>query len=107
MPSAEEPDVRFTLANERTFLAYERTAIGLLVAAVGVLHLLAGSWAERVLGFGLLAASGLTALMGWRRFREADAAIRNGEPLPTGPGVPVVVVSILVLVVLVGLSVLV
>jgi putative membrane protein len=31
-----EPDYRFTLANERTFLAWERTALGLLAAAVAV-----------------------------------------------------------------------
>jgi len=29
-----EPDYRFTLANERTFLAWQRTALGLLAAAV-------------------------------------------------------------------------
>src|SRR3984893_15268857 len=36
-PVAEgEPDYRFTLANERTFLAWQRTALGLLAAAVAV-----------------------------------------------------------------------
>jgi len=34
-----EPDYRFTLANERTFLAWQRTALGLLAAAVAVVHL--------------------------------------------------------------------
>ena len=34
-----EPDYRFTLANERTFLAWERTALGLLAAAVAVVQL--------------------------------------------------------------------
>ncbi|HET7074401.1 MAG TPA: DUF202 domain-containing protein, partial [Mycobacterium sp.] len=29
-----EPDYRFTMANERTFLAWQRTALGLLAAAV-------------------------------------------------------------------------
>ena len=34
-PDAEaEPDVRYTLANERTFLAWNRTALALVVAAV-------------------------------------------------------------------------
>ena len=35
-----EPDYRFTLANERTFLAWERTALGLLAAAVAVVQLI-------------------------------------------------------------------
>jgi hypothetical protein len=34
-----ELDYRFTLANERTFLAWQRTALGLLAAAVAVVHL--------------------------------------------------------------------
>ena len=29
-----EPDYRFTLANERTFLAWQRTSLGLMAAAV-------------------------------------------------------------------------
>ena len=33
----EEPDARFTLANERTFLAWVRTSLALLAAVLGVL----------------------------------------------------------------------
>jgi putative membrane protein len=100
-------DPRYSLANERTFLAYERTAVGLLVAAVGALHLLQDSWAEYALGVGLLVAAALTSVVGWLRFQQADAAIRDGRPLPRGIGVPVVVAAVLVLSVLAGLSVLV
>ena len=35
-----EPDVRFTFANERTFLAWSRTALALVVAGLGVVQLL-------------------------------------------------------------------
>ena len=35
-----EPDVRFTLANERTFLAWNRTALALVVAGLGIVQLL-------------------------------------------------------------------
>ncbi len=38
-----EPDYRFTLANERTFLAWQRTALGLLAAAVAVVQFVPGS----------------------------------------------------------------
>ena len=34
-----EPDYRFTLANERTFLAGQRTAFGLPAAAIAVVQL--------------------------------------------------------------------
>ncbi|WP_159944771.1 MULTISPECIES: YidH family protein [unclassified Nocardiopsis] len=39
-------DYRFTLANERTFLAWVRTALALLAGAVAVLHLLPLGWAD-------------------------------------------------------------
>ena len=35
-----EPDARFTLANERTFLAWNRTALALVVAGLGIVQLL-------------------------------------------------------------------
>lgn len=35
----DEPDYRFTMANERTFLAWQRTALALMAAAVAVVHL--------------------------------------------------------------------
>jgi putative membrane protein len=55
------PDVRFSLANERTFLAYERTAIGLVAAALAVFHLLDPSLAQKVLGLLLLGAAVVAA----------------------------------------------
>jgi Predicted membrane protein len=33
-----EPDPRFTFANERTFLAWSRTALALVVAGLGVVQ---------------------------------------------------------------------
>ena len=39
-PAGDEPDYRFTLANERTFLAWVRTALALDAAGLAVLHLL-------------------------------------------------------------------
>jgi hypothetical protein len=35
-----EPDPRYTFANERTFLAWSRTALALVVAGLGVVQLL-------------------------------------------------------------------
>jgi putative membrane protein len=86
-----EPDIRFTLANERTFLAWVRTAIGLVAAGVAVFHLFDESAATTTLALVLLAAAALSGFAGWSHFRRADAAIRRGELLPTDT----VVVSIL------------
>ncbi|PUA82288.1 YidH family protein [Nocardioides currus] len=78
-----EPDIRFTLANERTFLAWVRTAIGLIGAGVAVFHLLDQSAATTILSVVLLASGALTGLVGFVHFRAADLAIRAGERLPT------------------------
>ena len=100
-----EPDYRFTLANERTFLAWQRTALGLLAAAVAVVQLvpeLSIAGARHVLGIilGLLAI--LTAGMGILRWQQVDRAMRRDLPLPRHPtpiylGIGLVLVGLLTL----------
>jgi putative membrane protein len=100
-----EPDYRFTLANERTFLAYERTAIGLVAASVAVLQIFEG-WEHTLLGV-LLLITGLAASAGgYLRFRRVDAAIRAGEPLPANPVVHVLAGAVLVCMVAAAVAVL-
>jgi putative membrane protein len=85
--AACEPDYRFTLANERTFLAWERTALGLLAAAVAVVQLIPDlgiAEARHVLGALLAVLATLTAGVGLRRWVQVDRAIRAGMPLPRG-----------------------
>ena len=103
--SVPEPDIRFSLANERTFLAYERTAIGLVAAALAVLHLLEPSWPQRLLGLLLLASAVVAAGGGWLRFRQAERAIREGRDLPAGTTVHVMALAVLVVIVAAGISV--
>ena len=100
-----EPDYRFTLANERTFLAYERTAIGLVAASVAVLQIFEG-WDHVLLGVALLVAGAVAALGGYLRFRRVDAAIRAGEPLPTNTAVHLLAGAVLVCMVAAAISVL-
>jgi putative membrane protein len=98
-----EPDYRFTLANERTFLAWQRTALGLLASAVAVVQLipeLSISGARHVLGIILALLAILTAGMGILRWKQADRAMRRGLPLPRHPtpmylGIGLVVVGLL------------
>ena len=83
-----EPDYRFTMANERTFLAWQRTALGLLAAAVALVQLvpeLTIPGARRVLGVGLAVLAILTSGMGLVRWQQADRAMRRGDPLPRHP----------------------
>ena len=80
-----EPDPRWSLANERTLLAYGRTSLALVVAGLAV----AGSysvadvpvWLSAV-GLPVIALGGAVAVAGRQRFLRAQRAMRMGEPLP-------------------------
>lgn len=80
-----EPDYRFTLANERTFLAWQRTALGLLAAAVAVTQFLpelSTPGLRHVLGAAVGVLAMLTAGAGLRRWHRVDSAMRRDLPLP-------------------------
>jgi putative membrane protein len=86
--SGEEPDYRFTLANERTFLAWQRTALGLLAAAVAVIQFVPDMrvpGARHILGLTLTVLSMVTAGVGLWRWRQVDRAMRTGTTLPRHP----------------------
>jgi putative membrane protein len=77
-------DYRFTLANERTFLAYLRTALALDGAALAVAQFLdlRPAWLAPLLAI-VLAAAGLSAGIGaMLRWRANARAIEAGRPLP-------------------------
>lgn len=83
--TGRRPDYRFSLANERTFLAWIRTSLALIAGAVGIdqfaSHL--GSGAIRT-GFAvvLFAAGGLLAATSYRRWAAAEAAMRQDTDMP-------------------------
>lgn len=97
-----EPDPRFTLANERTFLAWIRTSLALLAAAVALLAL------DLPLHAGLqLAAAAIFALAAlgaavwaWFSWAAVERAMRLGSALPglgIGGGLAAMLVVALVL----------
>jgi putative membrane protein len=98
-------DYRFTLANERTFLAWQRTALGLLAASVAIIQLvpeLGIPGGRHVLGALLAVLATLTAGMGLLRWEQVDRAMRRGKPLPRHPtpiylGVGLIVIGVLIL----------
>ncbi|MGH3794528.1 MAG: YidH family protein [Pseudonocardiaceae bacterium] len=80
-----EPDYRFTLANERTLLAWLRTALGLLAAAIAVVHLVPGlglPGARKVIGTILAGLATTLAVTSTVRWRAVQAAMRRGADLP-------------------------
>jgi putative membrane protein len=80
-----DPDYRFTLANERTFLAWIRTALALIAAGAAVTSLLPRLGTERprsLLGLGLLLLGMTVAGGSYRRWDRNERALRLGVALP-------------------------
>lgn len=81
----EAPDYRFSLANERTFLAWIRTALGFLAAGVG-LDQLAPDFAtpliRELLALLLCLFAGGLAIYGYLRWLRNEKAMRLKEDLP-------------------------
>ena len=104
-----EPDYRFTLANERTSLVWQRTTRGLRAAAVAVVQLvpeLVIPGARHVVGGVFAALTIFTAVTGIHRWEQVNKAMRRGLPLPRhriplrlGAGLPLIAVLGLALIV--------
>ena len=105
----EEPDARFTLANERTFLAWVRTALAMLAGAVAV-HAPAielDEWVKNTISLVLLGAASLAVTQSWLRWRAVEVSIRTGQPLPgfAGPAMLAAVIGVLIVGVAIGVLV--
>ncbi len=78
----DDPDYRFTLANERTFLAWIRTSLALAAGGLAAVALIDDVPNQRFVGVGLLALSFVTAASSYRRWSLNERAMRLDEPLP-------------------------
>ena len=102
----QEPDPRFSLANERTFLAWIRTALALVAgaAAVDALPLPLADTVQNLLAGGLALAGLLTAGAAWRGWSRTERAMREDRPLPANPAMLVVLVAVAVVAVVLGVA---
>jgi putative membrane protein len=83
-----EPDVRFTYANERTFLAWNRTALALIATGVAATQLLPDfhvNGGRRILGLPLIALGALVAISSFLHWKANEQAMRRNQPLPRSP----------------------
>ncbi|MEV4235051.1 YidH family protein [Nocardia sp. NPDC050408] len=95
----DEIDYRFTLANERTFLAWMRTSLGLLAGGVAVHTLvqpLRMSGLRRTLAMSCIVLAVIIAVGAYGHWRRVGRAMRNGEPLPNTIMVPILSAGIAV-----------
>src|SRR3954469_8093988 len=99
---ADPPDYRFTLANERTLLAWLRTGLALVAGGVAVATYapdLGVRWGSTALALALALLGLGAALGGYVRWRANEAAIRADRPLPdswVAPALVAVVAAVLV-----------
>jgi putative membrane protein len=103
--TAEEPDYRFTYANERTFLAWVRTSVALIgvgVAAVQFLPPLDVPGGRRADGTAFIALGAVICLVARQQWAANDRAMRAGGALPRSVLVPVVTVGVTLLAVVVA-----
>jgi len=97
VPEETEPDVRFTYANERTFLAWNRTALALIATGVAATQLLPEFHipnGRQILGVPLVALGALVALTSYRQWRANERAMRRRLPLPSSPMTAVLSIGI-------------
>lgn len=98
-PDGKEPDPRFTLANERTFLAWIRTALAFLAGGVAFEALTGDAFSDPLrravsmilVGLGLLIAAG--AVFRWWRVEQS---IRQERPLPVPLIVPLLCAALVI-----------
>jgi putative membrane protein len=81
-----EPDPRFTFANERTFLAWSRTALALIVAGLGIVQLLPPfpgvPIGRHLLGVPLIVLGAVLAVVAYLEWIHNQRALRHAQPLP-------------------------
>jgi putative membrane protein len=101
-PDDRAPDARFTLANERTLLAYQRSAIGLMAAAIAVAHFFGDDAMVLILALAMLATGAFAAVGGYARYRQVDAALRKGRTVSSGGAAHLVSLAVLLCLLLAG-----
>jgi len=102
----EEPDYRYSLANERTYLAWVRTGLALIAGGIALRVFTADNWLLTATAIGATLLGGLLAVTSFLHWRRVQESMRRGEPLPTQRGPLLLTGGVVVLAALVTIGVL-
>jgi len=97
LSNGTDPDPRFSLANERTFLAWVRTALGLIALGVAVATFVSTQETKGVslvLSGVLVLLGGVLAAGSWWRWLSVERAMRDGHGIPPSTLAPFLAVGI-------------
>ena len=105
----EEPDPRFTFANERTFLAWSRTALALIAAGLAAAQLLHFGFGgvRLIIALPLIALGAAAAINSYRQWEGNERRLRLRLPMSYSPVGKIVAVGISVIGVAAGILVIV
>jgi putative membrane protein len=81
----DEIDPRFSYANERTFLAWNRTALALIGVGLAVANLLPPfdfAWGRRMIALPLIGLGGVVSVVSLLEWIGNERAMRRAKPLP-------------------------
>ncbi|HEX6872801.1 MAG TPA: DUF202 domain-containing protein [Micromonosporaceae bacterium] len=101
--SEAEPDARFTFANERTFLAWHRTSLALVVAGLAIVELLPPftgiPFGRHLLAVPLIILGGVLSVGSYLEWTRHQRALRRGAPVGTSvlPKVLAIAITLLAL----------
>ncbi len=79
------PDYRFSLANERTYLAWIRTALALIGGGLAVAAFVPADWPvalRRSVATALVGIGAVVAIRAVNHWATTENAMRRGEPMP-------------------------
>jgi len=101
----EEPDPRFSLANERTFLSWMRTSLAFIAAGLALEALDVPVWpaARYVVTTVFLLIAVIIPIYAWSTWKHNERALRRAQQMP-GPRLAVVI-SVLTTIAVVALAV--
>jgi putative membrane protein len=98
----EEPDPRFTFANERTFLAWTRTGLALIAGGLAAAQALriGGRNTHLLVAIPAIVLGGLIGAVSYLRWVRTERAMRLGVPIGYSPLTRILAIGVVLLAVI-------